>query len=376
MSFRTKLEGRGPRKLLAIDGGGIRGIVALEILAKIEAVLQNNSGKGGEFRLAHYFDYIAGTSTGAIIAAALSIGMSVDSVRELYLDAGREMFQKTSLIRRVWYRYNADPLSLMLKKVLGPDTTLGSERLETLLMIPLTNARGHFAWFVSNNPHAKFNDPSRPDSWSRLPLWQIVRASTAAPTYFPPEVLTPVPNQPDLNSVMLDGGITCNNPAFQLFLMATTTPYRLCWPCGQQDMLLVSVGTGTLPPHEMLRPSMSVWKMHFLHHTRMLATSFFYRDTVRTDVLCRIFGRCVAGDPVDRELMDLMDETGPVQPKLFTYCRYDLDIGSGIVNIPGLPNVDLYKICKLDSVRYLRELKIIGEAIADGISIKHFRGFL
>jgi len=68
--FEDKLTKTGPRKLLACDGGGIRGIISIEVLAQIEAELRALSGKP-DLVLADYFDYVAGTSTGAIIATGL-----------------------------------------------------------------------------------------------------------------------------------------------------------------------------------------------------------------------------------------------------------------------------------------------------------------
>lgn len=68
MSVREVMERGGPRKLLARDGGGIRGLIAVEVLAEIERQLRRD--RRGQFRLAKEFDYIAGTSTGAIIAAS------------------------------------------------------------------------------------------------------------------------------------------------------------------------------------------------------------------------------------------------------------------------------------------------------------------
>src|SRR5206468_3062225 len=76
------------------------------------------------------------------------------------------------------------------------------------------------------------------------PLWQLVRASTAAPTYFPPEMIEIGENR----FIFVDGGVTMyNNPAFQLFLMATVEPYNLRWQTGRDKMLVVSIGTGTAP---------------------------------------------------------------------------------------------------------------------------------
>jgi patatin-like phospholipase/acyl hydrolase len=71
-----RYETERPRKLLALDGGGIRGVLTLEVLIKIEEMLAEATGQGKEFRLCDFFDYIGGTSTGAIIAAGLARGMS------------------------------------------------------------------------------------------------------------------------------------------------------------------------------------------------------------------------------------------------------------------------------------------------------------
>ena len=248
---QDKLRRSGPKKLLAIDGGGIRGVIALEVLLEIEKIL---GGGRSEFRLASYFDYISGTSTGAIIAAGLSLGMSVRQLLDFYQEKGPLMFDHASLLRRFRQKFDDRNLASMLQEVMGTETTLGSDRLQTLLMVVLRNATTDSPWPVSNNPCAKYNDPARPDCNLELPLWRLVRASTAAPTYFPPEVVQIGPN----NFIFVDGGVTMyNNPAFLTFLMATTKAYwpnkeklgprEVAWPAatGADTLLLVSVGTGT-----------------------------------------------------------------------------------------------------------------------------------
>ena len=93
MSYRDKLDKIGPRKLLALDGGGIRGVITLEILAEIERQLEKKLGRGDDFVLADYFDYIAGTSTGAIIGTCLALGMRVEEVARFYKESGPAMFE-------------------------------------------------------------------------------------------------------------------------------------------------------------------------------------------------------------------------------------------------------------------------------------------
>ena len=64
----------GPKRILSLDGGGVRGIATLAYLKKLEDLLRERHGGRADFRLCHYFDLIAGTSTGSIIAAAMAQG--------------------------------------------------------------------------------------------------------------------------------------------------------------------------------------------------------------------------------------------------------------------------------------------------------------
>ena len=88
-----------PKRILALDGGGLRGILTLGILQKIENILRDRHGNDSGFRLCHYFDLIAGTSTGAIIAATLAMGWTVEQVRKKYMDLGKTVFER-SLLRQ------------------------------------------------------------------------------------------------------------------------------------------------------------------------------------------------------------------------------------------------------------------------------------
>ena len=114
------------------------------------------------------------------------------------------MFEKAKLWERFRSKFSSDNLSAMLQDVCGKDTTLGSEKLQTLLLIVLRNATTDSPWPLSNNPLAKYNDRTRPDCNLLLPLWQLIRASTAAPTYFPPEEFMVGGH----DFVFVDGGVT------------------------------------------------------------------------------------------------------------------------------------------------------------------------
>ena len=80
MSVDDKLDMTPPHRLLALDGGGIRGVMTLEILREIERTLQSELARDDSFVLADYFDYFGGTSTGAIIATFLALGWRVSDI--------------------------------------------------------------------------------------------------------------------------------------------------------------------------------------------------------------------------------------------------------------------------------------------------------
>jgi uncharacterized protein len=365
VSVKSVLKRSGPRKLLALDGGGIRGLITIEVLAELERqiraglIRQGKLGADAPFVLADYFDYIAGTSTGAIIATALSTGMSVDKIRGFYEQSGEAMFEPAGLLKRTFLsKYEDKALAAILQDTFGATATLGDASLKTLLLLVMRNVTTDSPWTLSNNPQAKYNDPKRPDCNLNLPLWKLIRASTAAPTFFPPEQVT----VGEREFIFVDGGITpYNNPAFQLFLMATTQPYNLNWDTGEEKMLLVSVGTGLTPK---VQPDLKAGGMHLLYQAQSLPLALMFAAQNEQDLLCRCFGKCLAGDAIDREVGDLIGATGPAKPKLFTYARYDAELSAEGLKKLGVGHLEPMQLQEMDSVKYMKELQEVGRAIA------------
>jgi hypothetical protein len=380
-SFREKLEPSPTRKLLALDGGGIRGLITVEILAGIEDMLRKKKGEPN-LVLADYFDYVDGTSTGAIIATCIALGMSMADVRTFYVENGAAMFDKSNLLKRFRYKYEDEKLARMLQDVLRReseksggkgDPTLGSEALRTLLLIVMRNATTDSPWPVSNNPAAKYNARGRDDCNLAIPLWQLVRASTAAPVYFPPEEL----RLGTRDFLFVDGGITTyNNPSFLLFLMSTTGVYRLGWPTGANKMLIVSVGTGTSPgANEDLDPS----DMNLLYNAGSIPSALMFAALNEQDMLCRVFGVCRFGGQLDREIGTLIDVPGQpsygIIPKLFSYARYNAELTPDGLKELGLPKIQPKHVQKLDSIDHIAELQQVGRAVAAKVAPDHFDGF-
>jgi hypothetical protein len=375
--LKARMQSPGRKKILTLDGGGIRGIMTVEVLAEIEKQLRQQLGRGDDFVLSDYFDFVAGTSTGAILAACISIGMKVSDIREFYISSGEEMFDKAFLLKRFRYQYKDEKLAVKMQEVFGKDTTLGSDKLKTVLMMVMRNATTDSPWPISNNPFAKYNLRVRDDGSPRgdcnldLPLWQLVRASTAAPVYFPPEVVK-VGSQ---DFVFVDGGITTyNNPAFQAFLMATVEPYKMEWGAGEDKMLVVSIGTGTSPQANAdLEPN----EMNLIYNAGSLPSALMFAALNEQDTLCRVFGKCLAGDELDREVGDLIGAKGPLgTAKLFTYVRFNAELSADGLKALDLSDIKPESVQKLDSVANIPELQRVGKAVAKGVKPEYFLGFV
>jgi predicted acylesterase/phospholipase RssA len=255
-SFAEHLDpALAPKRILALDGGGLRGVLTLGMLREIESQLRARHGGEPEFRLSDYFDLIAGTSTGAIIAGGLSLGMSVDEVHGHYMRLGKLVF-KRSLTRwgALRAKYDADDVRTALQAVFGT-RTMDSADFRTGLLVMTKRLDTGSAWPITNNPKAKYfqggtNNTTIPNA--KYPLWQVVRASTAAPYFFDPETIQIGRGSGGLKAQtgdFVDGGVSpSNNPSLQALMTATMEGYRLNWNTGADRLLVVSVGTGKADP--------------------------------------------------------------------------------------------------------------------------------
>jgi hypothetical protein len=244
----------GPKRILALDGGGLRGILTLGLLQKVENVLRERHGAGDDFRLCHYFDLIAGTSTGAIIAATLALGWTVEEIRRSYMALGERVFTR-SLLRQGILRakYDEEALINELKKVYGAKTRLGGPELKTGLLVMTKRIDTGSPWPISNNPGGTYFTARENGviGNSDYPLWQVVRASTAAPAFFDPQQITiaRATGAKAVSGEFVDGGVSpFNNPALMAMMYATQSGYRINWQTGADKLLIVSFGTGAADP--------------------------------------------------------------------------------------------------------------------------------
>lgn len=249
MSHLEKRFARGGRKrILALDGGGVRGLITLGVLESIERELADRAGRP-DFVLSDYFDLIAGTSTGSIIAVGLAMGMKVDELVRLYLKYSPSIFPKTRRKGLLVNKYDAAPLEKLLAEVVG-DEPLESQKLKTGLMICAKRMDTDSAWVLTNNPAAKYWDCAD-DSFFPNRLYSIrmlVRASTAAPTFFAPVLIDISSGKKGFKKetgLFVDGAISGHNsPALQSVLTAILPTYGFGWLPGEDKLLVISVGTG------------------------------------------------------------------------------------------------------------------------------------
>ena len=358
-------------KLLSIDGGGVRGVVALEVLARIEQLLREETGDP-ELVLGDWFDYVGGTSTGAIIAGGVALGLPVSRIQQLYRDNMRAIFTRAGLLGLVHARYDEAGIETVLRREFGEERTLGSPDLRCLLMLGMRNTSTGSPWPVSSNPTAKYNQPRGGGGATNLdlPLWQLVRASAAAPTFFVPEEVAVGPQ----TFVFSDGAVTTlNNPALQLVLMATLPAYNLGWPTGRDELLLVSVGTGT---SVRLRHELRADDLNLLSYATQVPEALIHSAAVQNDVLCRVLGECRSGPPLDSELGDLVGGAGLLAEPLFTYLRYDAETHPASLAGLGVGHLSADSLDRIDGVEFIEEMCEFGRAVSTRVDPAHFAGFL
>lgn len=333
MSLLQHLQPEGRKRILALDGGGIRGALTLGYLQKIEDTLREKHKDHPDFRLCDYFDLIGGTSTGSIIAACLAIGMKVEEIKEKYFELGGKIFGD----KYKWYeikqlikaKYNAAPLEKELHNVFG-DITLGSDKVRTGLCIVAKRADTNSLWPLHNNPNGRYYD-SLDGTNKNIPLWKAVRASAAAPTYFFPQIIDVGGGLP--TAAFVDGGVSmANNPALQLLMVATLKGFRFNWKMGADNLLLVSVGTGMGKPERL--PA-DITDNHLLNWASEIPDMLMQDASWHNQLILQWLCKSPTAQEIDGEIGRLEDDliTDTVHKNGFlSYLRYNFLITAESLN--------------------------------------------
>ena len=368
---------RTPKRILSLDGGGIRGILSLEYLSVIEEMLRSRTGRP-ELCLADYFDLIGGTSTGAIIAATLACGMPVAEIKKVYRDLGDSVFEKTrfqktavgqKLAGMLSPKFTGQRVQDALDQHLGADTTIDSARVRTGLMIMTKRLDTGSPWPLHNHPRAQYSAQD-----GRLFLTQVVRASTAAPTYFEPQDIEIAGRDGSVTrAAFVDGGVSpFNDPALQLLMLASLDGHGFRWKTGKDRLLLISVGTGTY------KQTFSTEKLLGMTAAEQGLRSLqsLMDDTSRVNqALLQWLTHCSTPWTIDRAVGDMRTDSAN-GPQLATYARYNVLLDqqwlSTEVKIEHTPD-RLTKIAEMDDPTNMDELAELGQlAAARQIKAEHF----
>ncbi len=213
----------GDFRILALDGGGLRGLFSAAVLAHLEQDL--------DIKIADHFDLITGTSTGGIIAIGLGLGLRPSELVEFYTGKGPGIFPASKWRLGRWrrfarwlrrHKYDSGPLESSLKEAIGDDLFGSSNKR---LVIPSFDL-GLDQVRVFRTPH----HPRLRRDW-QFPAWKVAMATTAAPTYFPA--------WRGIDSMrLIDGGVWANNPTLVGLVEATST-LNVPW----DSIKILSIGT-------------------------------------------------------------------------------------------------------------------------------------
>jgi len=379
------LEGDHPKRILALDGGGLKGVLTLGFLERLEEQLGSRLSASGkipnkdDFRLCQYFDLIGGTSTGAIIAGALANGMKASKLKEKYLSLGEDVFQarwhslltKNMRLFAESARFDKQALERHLKDLFG-DIMLRSPELQTGLCVVAKRADSRSTWPLINHPRGKFYEFNGP-----LTLWRAIRASTAAPTFFKPQILPTGSRDEDGHleqGAFVDGGVSmANNPSLQCFLAAVLDGFPFHWEMGPENLLIVSVGTGSAQYNLSMREVVN-WKVWNLAQEipGLLMDDAMWQNQLLMQALSRSPTNFFIDGEVGTAEQDFV--TGP---ELFRYVRYDSLLQEKELNelvefcqgtqwekpLKKLPK--LRRLRDMSDSRNLKVLAAIGEATAE-----------
>ncbi len=363
-----RLNEPGPKRILALDGGGIRGLITLGYLARIQDILRRRHGMP-DLVLSDYFDLIGGTSTGAIIATLLALGWPVEKIHSMYLTLGRDAFQP----RKTWFgplgrvlgaKFDEKPLEGLLRKHLG-ERILDSQDIRVGLAIIIKRADTGSVWVMLNIPGHTFYNMNR-----NMKLWEIVRASTAAPIFFKPSFVSDVGGGEE--AVFVDGAVSMhNNPALQLLMVATLNGYSLKWPLGEKNLLVCSVGTGNYT-----RPAAknAIKKFTNLHWLALLVTQLMRDSSELNQTILQWISNSPTANPIDLQIGSLQSDS-LAGPALISYLRYNIELEKNSLQKLGLRynSKQIEKLKSMSEVENIEDLDKIGiKAAQSQVHEDHF----
>ena len=247
-------------RILALDGGGIRGVISAKILERV----QEKIGQP----LNEYFDLIAGTSTGSILAASIVLGKTPTELIDIYRNRGEEIFRASFFQRKISYwlnqpKYSNDGLKKVLKEYFiheDDDITIDNLREKSMIISRQENPNANpkarlliLAYSTSQRYTSFFLSPIVDENpWYKYAnLWEVCLSSASAPTFFPPykfdldrNSLQNIGTGSPAEYTFVDGGVAANNPSLGALVHTLDIEKIDGEKIKLEDIALLSIGTG------------------------------------------------------------------------------------------------------------------------------------
>lgn len=368
-----RIRASGPKRILALDGGGIRGALTLGYLEKIEQLLRDRYDRQ-DLVLADYFDLIGGTSTGSIIATMIALGEEIREIKSVYFTLGKKIFTKRKHIFNWWYfkyflhaEYDHKPLEEELELYLS-NLTLGSKDLHTGLAIFAKRADTFSTWCFHNNPLNAYYEENK-----GILLKDLVRASCAAPTYFKPHTIKLEGGE---KAVFIDGGVSMvNNPSLQLFKMAAVSGYHYDWKLGEDNLQIISIGTGHGKDRVQGKAFEKLLTKRSISWAPELPDMFMIDATEQNQFFLQYFSNPQRPEVIDSEVKDLKEDLISEKP-LLDYCRYNINLDTNHLNALEIhmSEEEIKSLRKMDIGKNAQTLFTIGNKAAEKqVNSDHFR---
>lgn len=340
------------RRILALEGGGLRGVVEVAFLERIETLARER--RGGHTRLCDLFDLVGGTSTGAILATCVAVGLSAEDMKAFYLHRAAKIF-RSSPLRVVGLRpaYDGNVLEAQFRAVLG-QRTLGDDSLRSYLAIVLKRVDTGAPWIVSNIPSSPyFDDP--PDGAymgnRHYSLARLLRASAAAPGFFSPVKIKV--HERGTQGIFLDGGVSpYNDPSLALLMLARLSSYGLEWPTGANELFILSVGCGST---RRLISEKTAARSPQLAIAALALVGMVNDTEQHTLQMMQALGRPLAPMFVNSEVGD-MQAMGISEEPLFSYQRLSFPLTAEGLSALGVTVTTR----ELDRLRAIDDPKVVG----------------
>ena len=296
------------------------------------------------------------------------MGASADEIRDLYLQLGRDAFQlKSSWLgaigRILGARFDEKPLARLLQENLG-DRTLSSADFRSGLVIVVKRADTGSVWPIVNLPEHEYADLNKD-----MKLWELVRASAAAPTFFRPQHIADVGAGEE--ALFVDGAVSMHgNPALLLLMVAALQGFSLQWPLGEERMLLCSVGTGLALKLSTVE---DLSRDSNLQMVPVMIRQLMHDASELNEALLQWFSRSTTSREIDTQIGTLGEDL--LAPRaLLTYLRYNIELSVESLARVGihLSAEEAHALAEMADTDNIERLDAIGKAAAVAVEDDHF----